>query len=331
MSLAQSLPGGGDVAARAAFTKARIGVCVAFISLGIGYATFAVRLPAIKDRLGLDTGTLGLVLAAPAVGSLLALLLLGGLIERFGSRLTTRLAGIVFLLALPLLGLVANPVLLACVLAVSGAAGASLDSSMNVQAVALERSVGRPLLAGFHFWYSFGGLIGALVGIGAAAASASPRLHFSIVAGMLLAVFAVATAWLLEEREGGGGRLLAFRIPPLAFLPLAAIAFVCLIGEGVGETWSSVYMKTRVGAGATTYGAALAAFTLMMSVTRLVGDRLTVRFGRLQLLFASTTIAAAGFALAALVPSVPVVAVGFALVGTGLSLVFPLAVSTAAE
>ena len=55
----------GDRAARAVF--------VAFFGSGVAFASWASRIPQVRDALGLEPGALGLVLLALAVGSVVAL------------------------------------------------------------------------------------------------------------------------------------------------------------------------------------------------------------------------------------------------------------------
>ena len=39
----------------------------------------------------------------------------------------------------------------------------AVDCAMNIQAIAIERAAGRPMMSGFHGLYSLGSLVGALV------------------------------------------------------------------------------------------------------------------------------------------------------------------------
>ena len=55
---------------------------------GFAFASWASRIPQVKDRLDLDPSELGLVLLAIAAGSVISLPLSGPVIARFGSRRT---------------------------------------------------------------------------------------------------------------------------------------------------------------------------------------------------------------------------------------------------
>src|SRR6186997_669047 len=64
---------------------------LAFIGSGFAFASWASRIPQVRDRLHLSPSQLGLVLLAIAVGSVLALPLSGPMVARLGSRLTVQL------------------------------------------------------------------------------------------------------------------------------------------------------------------------------------------------------------------------------------------------
>jgi fucose permease len=61
-----------------------------FIASGIAFASWASRIPQVRDGLHLDPSELGLVLLAIAAGSVIALPLSGVIVGHFGSRWTVR-------------------------------------------------------------------------------------------------------------------------------------------------------------------------------------------------------------------------------------------------
>lgn len=61
---------------------------VAFIGCGFAFASWALRIPQVRDRLHLTSADVGLVLLTTAAGSITALLLAGVIVSRFHSRRT---------------------------------------------------------------------------------------------------------------------------------------------------------------------------------------------------------------------------------------------------
>ncbi len=71
-----------------------------FIGSGFAMASWATRIPQVRDGLGLTPSRLGLVLLAIAAGSIVSLVLAGQIVSRFGSRRTVAAMAILLGLAL---------------------------------------------------------------------------------------------------------------------------------------------------------------------------------------------------------------------------------------
>src|SRR5207253_2057037 len=89
-----AMPPAGAAAARGGRPPrlARWAVLAVFVVNGLLYGSFASRIPAIRDRIGLSNGELGLALAFVAVGSIAAMPLAGAAAARVGSRRATRVS-----------------------------------------------------------------------------------------------------------------------------------------------------------------------------------------------------------------------------------------------
>src|ERR687890_1142418 len=144
--------------------SARAAVLAVFFANGVVIGTWVVRIPAIKDELGLGEGLLGVALLGAAIGALVAMPLVGALVSRFGSRRVVGTTALLLSLSLVLPALAPNLLFLVAALMLLGAANGGLDFSMNAQAVVVERRYGRPIMSSFHAAWSFGGLGGAALG-----------------------------------------------------------------------------------------------------------------------------------------------------------------------
>ncbi len=304
--------------------QARLAVSVAFLANGFGFANWAARIPAVKDHVGLSTGTLGVALLAIALGAVVAMPLAGALLVRFGSRTLTRLMLALACVALPLPALAGSLPALMGALALLGIASGSLDVSMNAQAVVIEQRYGRPVLAGLHGLWSLGTLGGALIGGLAAGAHISPRVHLLAVGAVLLVGGMYATRRLLPGGADRSQAIPRFVRPTRMLTLLGVIAFCALLSEGATYDWSTVYLRDNLGTSEGFAVSAYAAFTCTMTVGRLVGDRLRARFGSRALLGSAALVAAAGLGAGlALRQTVPAV-IGFAVLGAGLSCIVPI-------
>src|SRR3982750_2341876 len=177
--------------------SARWGVSTIFFLTGAGTANWAVRIPALQERLGLSAGQLGLALLGVSAGAITAMPIAGRLVARHGSRPVTRAAAIAFALALSLPALAPTFLTLVAALAVLGLANGALDVAMNAQAASVQQRYGQPIMSRIHAMYSFGGLIGAAIGGRVAAYDVGVVAHLALVA-LVLAVtgFAAGSAML---------------------------------------------------------------------------------------------------------------------------------------
>jgi len=213
-----------------------------------------------------------------------------------------------------------------CLLAfVLGLAMGGLDVSMNLHGVTVERCYGRPILSGFHAAFSAGGLAGAGAGALAAGAGVDVRLHLALV-GAASAV--VGVAWSRRFLPAGADAMDAreplFVRPPRKVWALGAVAFTCLLIEGASADWSGVYLDQELGTTAGVAALGFTAFSVTMTIGRLVGDRAVQRFGPRALVRAGGLIAAGGFGAALLISQPWAAIVGFACLGAGMSSVVPI-------
>ena len=308
---------------------ARIAVAILFFLNGVILATWAARIPAIQSKLSLSPGELGIALLGVAAGALVAMNLSGYLAGRFGSKFVTAIAAICLCITLPLLALAPTLPLLIIALALFGGSNGAMDVAMNTQGVAVEKGYRRPILNSFHAFYSFGALTGAFAGGLVASRGIEPWPHFLSIAILCAVLMLFVFRFLLPASADAHGKSTAFARPTRALLTLGLIAFCVVLGEGAIADWSAIYLNGTLRTGAGLAVAGYAAFSIVMAVGRGVGDQLTTRLGAKTMVRLGGLIAAAGLTLALLVTWVPLVLVGFGMVGAGFSVVFPLTLSAA--
>jgi MFS family permease len=346
---------------------ARAAVIAYFAILGMAEGVWVVRIPAAKARLHLSDGRLGVALLVGPAALVLVMPVAGRLADRFGSSSITRPVGVIVAFLPVILSSARTIGLLLAGLLAFGVAGGVMAVSINAQGVLVERAYRRPLMASFHASYSLGGLSGAVTGGILAWLRAGPVATCLVVA--LPAAVAAATAgrWLLTGSAlAHHGRLVPDRDPAAEcegrrpsqggssqggpsqggpsqgavrdagsgrgssrVMALGLLALCAVIGEGTAGNWSAIYLRDDL---RTTSGLAVsgfAAFSVAMTVGRLLGDRLAARFGPVRLVRGCGLLAATSLA-AGLASNEPVGAVaGFALFGAGLSCVVPQLFSAA--
>jgi fucose permease len=308
--------------AAARLRRAHVALAVVFVVFGTLDGTWAARLPALKNRLGLDNSQLGLILFIVTLTATLLLPVAGWLAARFGSRGPVAL-GLVFACA-GLIGAAFAPsfatlIPAACVL---GVGWGIADVSANAHGVALEARMERPILSVLHGMWSFGLLAGSGIAAGAAAAAISPRLHFPIVVAAALVLVAIYVPRLLPGTAADVDSA-HFALPRGALALPAFLTFCALFVEFGAMNWSAVFLAGPVSASATVAAGAVVVYALSMAFARLAGDRLLTHWGIGRLARYSGALTCLGVALALVTRSAVPALVGFGLIGAGCAAIVP--------
>ena len=299
-----------------------------FFLNGLVFSSWYSRVPDIQDRLDLGTGELGLALLGAPVGLLVAQPLTGALAASIGSRRLVTLAPLWLAAGVAPALAVDAPTLALGTLAV-GAANGVLDVSMNIEGLAVERALGKRIFNSLHAAFSFGALSGAAVGGLAAAAGVDPLPHLALVVAVGVVAALVASRGLPPAEAADTGHGPRFARPSRRLAALGAIAFCALLAEGAVFDWSGVFIRRETDAAIGLAPAGLAAFNLAMGFGRLAADRVTERLGAAAIGRGGALLAAAGLGVALALAS-PIGAIaGFAVMGIGLSAVFPLSLRAA--
>ncbi len=314
----------------------RRAVTALFAVLGASFGTFAARIPALQEQVGLSDGRLGAALAGLMGGALAGMALGGVLVARIGSRRLLASGLAAFLPALAALAAARSAWTFTAVLALFGLANSIVDVGVNTQAAHVERRHGHSILSSFHAAFSLGALAAAGVAALAAEAGVAPAEHFGSVALVGAASAAAAVRRTSPEPHGGGrggGGGARGRVPmrPGRALTLpAAVAFFMVLAEDVANTWAAVFLRSEAGASASLSAAGFAVYTAGMLAGRLVADRLVEAAGHRTTLLAAGATAAAGAALPVAIPEAAPATAGLLLLGAGLAPVLPVLVTLAA-
>ena len=318
---------------------------VAFIGAGLPIASWAARIPQIRDGLGLTPSDLGLVLLAIAAGSIVALPLTGHIVTRFGSRRTvTAMAALLGVaLSITAVGYQYGVVPVVVGLALFGFANGAWDVAMNVQGALVERRLGRAIMPRFHAGYSVGTVVGALAGSAAVALNVPVTAHLVTVALLVAAAVIVSvrsflpddsedTAPVPDENAAGSSlrqTLTAWTEPRTLLVGVFVLAFA--FTEGTGIDWINVAVIDDYGAPATVGTLAFAVFLAAMTTGRWFGPRLLDRYGRVPVLRVLAVCGLAGLALFVFGRHPVAAFAGVLLWGVGASLGFPVGMSAASD
>ncbi|WP_433788481.1 MFS transporter [Actinoplanes sp. CA-252034] len=313
----------------------------AFIGSGFAFASWASRIPQVRDQLGLDPAGLGLVLLAIAAGSLLALPLSGPVVTRIGSSRTVMAMALLLGVGLitAALGSLAGVVPVVIGLFLLGFANGAWDVGMNVQGTVVERRLGRSIMSRFHAGFSLGTVAGALLGAAMVALHVPVAAHLTGVAVLVVAAVLWQARHFVADHDGAGpgaddtapraGALTAWKEPRTLLIGVFVLAFA--FTEGVGNDWISIAAIDGHHVSPALGTLAFAGFLTAMTVGRWYGPALLDRYGRTTVVRVLALIGTAGVALFVFAPGLALAYAGALLWGLGASLGFPVGMSAGGD
>lgn len=320
-----------------------------FFLNGLTLSTFIVRTPALKAQHHLTDGEMGALGVLFAVAALAAMQFVGRLTRTVGSRVVLRVSLSTMPVALATVGLVGSRTGYAAAVAVLGGLHGTTDAAMNGHAVATERRLGRPVLNACHAAWSISAIAASAVTVLLARTDVASSVHLVVAAVVLLAGGLMLGPLLgRHSRDGaapgdaapdgvlrGGGAESGGTVEghgpgwrhgwtrPVLLIGLTGTALMICEGGALG--WGGIFVHEVRGASLGIAAAVVTAYTGGQTVGRLVGDRLTLRYGVEPAFRCGALVAAVGLAAALCVPG-PVAAVAaFAVMGLGSSVLLPVA------
>jgi MFS family permease len=322
--------------------RAQRAVYLAFIGSGFGFASWASRIPQIRDELQATPSQLGLILLAVAAGAVLAMPLAGLVVNRFGPALTVAVLASTLSVGLVVLafGTPVGAVPVVIGLFLIGYGNGTWDVAMNVEGAAVEQRLGRTIMPRFHAGFSIGTVLGALGGAACVALDISVTVHLIAVAVINAAVVPVAVlrGFLPREAEPEPTDvptekpphpLTAWREPRTLLIGVFGLCMA--FTEGVGNDWLAVAVIDGYGAGPVIGPLTFAVFLAAMTAGRWFGPILIDRRGRVVAVRLSAVVALVGLILVVFGTLLPVAILGAVLWGAGAALGFPVGMSAAAD
>ena len=340
-------------------TAAKAVYAVFFLS-GFNFASWASRIPLVRDLLGFDPAQMGRIILVGAIGSIVALPLSGWIVQRIGGRLAIAIFAVINVVGYTLAGWGVTHDGLALVLVglfLSGVGIGVWDAAMNLEGAAVEQRLGRAIMPRFHASFSFGTMAGA--GVGAIASQVEMALftHLCLAVLISLALVLVAVRYLLPDAAAEAaaspatpaavGHDLDGLDPAVGVtvrkpnpfgawlerrtLLIGLVVLAAALTEGAANDWLSLAVVDGFGASHSDGAMTLFVFLTAMTGMRLLGTVLLDRYGRVVVLRLSAGLALVGLAIFGLVPWLPLALVGVVAWGMGAALGFPVGMSAASD
>jgi MFS family permease len=292
------------------------------------------RLPDIQAAMGVGEGALGFGLIGAALGTLISLSFAGPWLERIGYR--RAILGLIPLLSLgyALATFATGPLGFFLLLLPVGLLIGGIEIILNLEADRTEHMLGRRIMNRAHAFWSFGffssGIVSSLI--------AQTRLdtHWHLL--LMVPVVVVGTALLLGRFEPAAHRTGSstdaaprFAMPTLAIMILVAVTLSAMIMEGAGIDWSAIYMTQIFSVSPFLAGFAVALGAGTQALTRFFADAFVERYSPTAVSRVLLVVLGIGTLLVFFATTEWMALIGFGLMGVGTSVIFPLAMSAAAQ
>jgi len=292
-------------------------------------------LPAIRVRLGVDPGGLAVVLVSLAAAAVVSMQIGGRLADSRGARSVALPASALLVGGVMFLAIAHTLPVAAAAAALAGLGNGAMDVSMNALGVRVEQARAKPVMSRLHASFSIGNLIaaGAVLLVARWAGDGARVITPALVT--LSAVSVVALLVISRRVPSGLGQVrdrarvsgvqppkAGRRVPAFALL-LGAMAFSFGLAEGTAVDWSSVHVTDVAHVDPATGALGLVAVSSLMILIRLFGDRAVASFGRVNVVRFGGLVAACGYLVTIVGRSLPVLLIGWALVGLGVGLTAP--------
>ena len=286
-------------------------------------ALWGATLPATDARLDLGAGAIGGVLTAMAAGALVAMPVAGRVARRRPGR-TLRVTALTAALALLGPALAPTGPVLVVAAVVLGLAFGALNVALSLQAVAVERALGRLVIATMHGTWTLGAVAGG------AAVTAGLRGGVNVQVLMVTGAVAVAAVAMAVGRRPStvAPPVATTATRPGAVVLLGLVGAAAFVTEGAATDWAGVHATRVLGADPATASLVYTVFFAAMTVVRFAGDAVRTRLGGPVTIRVAGGVATAGYAFVLLAGTPATAVVGWVLAGAGMAMVWPVVVSS---
>jgi MFS family permease len=305
-----------------------IAVTTLFAVNGLLLGGYGGALPSLRAKLNLSYTEVAIMLFCAGAAAILAMQIGGRLADAFGARKISLGALPVIVIAALVFGLAPSFPLALVGAALIGLGNGAMDVAMNALGVQVEAARHRPVMSFFHAFFSVGTLAGSgsvlimsrILGLTGGSIVTPLMIMLAVTGAIALGALIKITpeAAVVDHRVDG----VRTPIPRVAWL-LGVMALAFGLCEGTALDWSALHVTTVADVDPTTGSVGLVAVCASMVAIRLIGDRLVARFGRRAVVRFGGLCAALGYLTVTFGSGLPLLIVGWGVVGFGVGMIAP--------
>jgi fucose permease len=289
------------------------------------FGTWVLYIPQVKQKLELSDSQIGFAMFCLALGVLFFLPFVPFLSKKLGLGTITCLGICIFSIAFLMPVVAYNYTVFCASLFVVGMFSGFTDVAMNTLVSELEKTDQVNFMSAAHGFFSLGGVIGAATGSVFMIFIKTPIIHIAIMTVIIVLTNSLLAVHYFKIREK---EIVTSekKLPLKAFKPLLVLAFLGMLvmgNEGAIEHWSAIYFEEVVQvATENLVGLGFIVFSVMMTIGRFFGDWISEKIGSVRIIALGCSLATVGYVFV-LFSQLIVSAIGFGIVGLGLSVVIP--------
>ena len=308
-------------------------VFLAFFLYAFALGTLFPRLGDLQLEMGLSESQLGLSLMGLPIGVQLSLLVANRIVSYY-SLARVMIFGLIMIKASYIAAaFVGSAGWFFLMLLVAGLSVGALEVAVNLEADRVEFGLKQRIMNRSHAFWSLGFFATGLCGAVMAQLGFSVVFHFACfgVLVVMLTVFIFSGFIQAPPRKSADTLTRHFVRPSTAIMLLVCLTLSAMLAEGSAFDWSVIFMRDIFATLPLVNGLALALMAFFQFITRYFADNFVNQYGPRRVAQICLWILLAGVILVSGAPTWLVALAGFACLGAGSSVVFPLAMSAAAQ
>ncbi len=314
--------------------KPKDAVFISFFLYAFSLGTLFPRLGDLQTQMDIDKATLGFALIGLPLGVQITLLFADRIVRRFNFRLVLMMGIPLLSISQVLATLSESAYTFSGILMLGGAAIAVIEVAVNLEADRVEAHIGHRIMNRSHAYWSFGFFGAGIVGAGFSQLGISPFSHFalitvlsSVLTILLFAKYDAAKARRQSVAEKNKG----FVWPSQGIFLLVFFSLSAMLVEGASIDWSVIFMRDIFNTVPIVSGLSLALAAIAQGIIRYFADQFVDKYGPERVSFYSLIAMVLGVGCVVFSFEPITALLGFLLMGGGSAVIFPLAMSAAAQ
>lgn len=294
----------------------------AFFLAGFTVTTWAPMIPVIKERLQIGDDVLGLLLLCIGISAFVFMPLAGILNQKLGCKKMLQINIVLFALILIIISSLDNVWSFVVFLLLFGAVMGTIDVTMNMNSVIVEKLSKKRIMSSMHAFWS----VGCFCSAGLFSVLAKQGLNITTVAiihGIIIFVLClISSPYFLAYKGASNEKPIA--IPHGIVVLFGILACISFLAEGAIMDWSGIFLTEAKGLELSLAGIGYAIFSVAMLVIRFIGDRAVQYIGEERICVFGALVAGFGFLLVVLIDNFYLMPIGFICIGLGAANIVPV-------